>query len=53
MSRKPPSQIHVLLLLAASLVAGLIVSTSLGRREVARQDDPSPLNPQPLVAETP
>jgi hypothetical protein len=43
MSQKPPSQFRVLLLLAASLAAGLLASTSLSQREVTHTDSSTPL----------
>ncbi|MCB9938478.1 MAG: hypothetical protein H6823_09570 [Planctomycetaceae bacterium] len=53
MSHQPPSQTRVLLLLAASMVAGLTVATIISDREVTRRDNPSTLKAESLVAESP
>lgn len=53
MTHNPPSQIRVLLLLTASMVAGLTVATIISEREFSRRDDPSLFKAESLVAESP
>ncbi|MDA1052895.1 MAG: hypothetical protein O3C40_20780 [Planctomycetota bacterium] len=53
MTHKPPSQARVLLLLAASLLAGLLTATLFSPREAVRRDEPMPLTEQSYVAESP
>lgn len=53
MSHQLLSQVRVLLLLAASLVAGLIVSTWFSQHELARRNNPAPDSAQSLAVESP
>ena len=53
MSQQQPSQLRVLLLLAASLAFGLLASTMLSQREVTYTDSSTPLSEQSLLAESP
>lgn len=53
MQHDPPSQLRVSLLLAASLIAGMLASTLISPRESARRDEPLLRIEQSLAAETP
>ena len=53
MSHKQPSQLQIVLLLTASALAGLIVSTTITRREATPDHEPPPFSMQSLIAESP